>query len=269
LAERIRFQFPWSPTIESVAEGVWLVRGDLKHGMNVYLLQDEGGVTAFDAGTQPMTKAVRQAAEKLGGLKRVVLGHADSDHRGSAPYLGAPVYVHPGDLDAARAPGPFRDYWTMDELPVAYVRWLYKHYLHRRWDGGPIEVAGTIDEGERVCGFEVKHFPGHAPGMIGLWRASDGVALVSDTVYLIDSARLAPLPELELDGVSGHEVTVPNDVFNWDTAAAAESVRKLAALSPRRIFAGHEEVLEGDPEVLKGLLEKAAAETAPAAPAAA
>ncbi len=267
MAERIRFQFPWSPTIEKVAEGVWQVRGDLKHGMNVYLLEDDGGVTAFDTGSQPMTKAVRQAAERLGGLKRVILGHADSDHRGSAPYLDAPVYVHPAELDAARAPGPFRDYWTMDELEVAYVRWLYKHYLHRRWDGGAIDVAGTITEGEQVCGFEVKDFPGHAPGMIGLWRASDGVAIVSDTIYMIDSARLAPLPKLELEGVTGHQVTVPNDVWNWDTRVAAESTRKLAALEPRQIFAGHEAVLEGDPGVLRGLLENAAADADALVPA--
>lgn len=259
MAERVRFQAPWSPTLEKLADGVWAVRGDLKRGMNVYLLEDDGGVTAFDAGTQPMVKAVRTAAERLGGLKRVVLGHADSDHRGSAPHLGVPVYCHKEDLDAARAPGPFRDYWTMDELEVGYVRWLYKHYLHRRWDGGAIDVAGTVDEGEEVCGFEVKHFPGHAPGLIGLWRASDGVALVSDTVYFVDSARLSPLPELEREGVSGHEVTVPHPVWNWDTEFAAQSVRKLARLRPRRVLAGHERELEGDPEVIAELLEQAAA----------
>jgi hydroxyacylglutathione hydrolase len=259
-AERIRFQFPWSPTLEKVADGVWQVRGDLKHGMNVYLLEDEGGVTAFDAGTKPMVKAVRAAAEKLGGLKRVVLGHADSDHRGSAPYLDAPVYVHPDDLEAAKAPGPYRDYWTMDDIDVASSRWLYKHYLHKRWDGGPIEIAGTVSEGDDVCGFEVKHFPGHAPGLIGLWRAADGVAIVSDTIYLADSMKLEALPELEINGVSGREVAVPDAVWNWDTGAAAESVRKLAALGPRRIFPGHEKVVEGDPEILRGLLEEAAAD---------
>jgi len=258
LAERIRFQPPWSPTLEKLADGIWVVRGDLKRGMNVYLLEDDGGVTAFDAGTQPMTKAVRAAGERLGGLQRVVLGHADSDHRGTAPHLGVPVYCHPDDLEAAKAAGPFRDYWTMDELEIGWVRWLYKHYLHRRWDGGAIDVAGTVDEGERVCGFEVKHFPGHAPGLIGLWRASDSLAIVSDTVYFVDSARLEPLPELERDGVSGHEVTVPDDVWNWHTATAAESVRKLAALRPERVFAGHERALEGDPEVIAELLEQAA-----------
>lgn len=244
--------------MEPVADGVWLVRGDLKWGMNVYLLQDEGGVTAFDAGTQPMTKAVSAAAEKLGGLKRVVLGHADSDHRGTAPHLGVPVYCHPDEAEAARAPGPYRDYWTMDDLSVGWVRWLYKHYLHRRWDGGAIEPAGTVSEGDEICGFEVKHFPGHAPGMIGLWRESDGVCLCSDTIYFVDSEHLAALPELELDGVAGHEASVPHPVWNWNTATAVESVRKLASLAPRKILAGHETALEGEREVMGRVLEDAA-----------
>ena len=262
MAERILFKPPWSPTLERVADGVWLVRGDLKWGMNVYLLEDEGGVTAFDAGTKPMVKAVRAAAGRLGGLKRVILGHADSDHRGSAPYLGAPVYCHPDDADAARAPGPFREYWDISKVSVGYSRWLYRHYLHRRWDGGPVELAGTVSEGDEICGFEVKHFPGHAPGLIGLWRESDGVCLCSDTVYFVDSERLTPMPELELEGVKGHQASVPFDGYNWNTAVAAESVRKLAALGPRRIFAGHETVLEGDPEAIRGVLEDAAAAAA-------
>jgi hydroxyacylglutathione hydrolase len=227
VAERIRFQPPWSPTIERVADGVWLVQGDLKRGMNVYLLEDEGGVTAFDAGTRPMAKAIRTAAGRLGGLRRVILGHADSDHRGSAPKLGAPVYVHPADADAARAPGPYRDYWTIDEIEITSSRLLYKHYLHRRWDGGPIDLAGTVEEGERVCGFEVKHFPGHAPGLIGLWRPSDGLAIVSDTIYQVDAIALKPLPELELEGVSGHRSPSParstTGTRRWPPRASASS----------------------------------------------
>ena len=257
-AERIRFEFPWSPTVEQVADGVWLVRGDLSHAMNVYLLQDGDGVTAFDAGTQPMVKAVREAAEKLGGLKRVVLGHADSDHRGAAPYLGVPVYVHADDLDAARAQGPYRDYWTMDDIDVASSKWLYKNWLHKRWDGGSVEVTDTVSEGDEIAGFEVKHFPGHAPGLIGLWRASDGVAIVSDAIYLVDSMKLRAQPELELEGVTGHQPCVPHPVYNWDSSVAADSVRKLAALEPRTVLPGHETALAGDPKILRPLLEKAA-----------
>jgi glyoxylase-like metal-dependent hydrolase (beta-lactamase superfamily II) len=232
VAERLVFKPPWSPDLQRVTEGVWLVRGDIKHGMNVYLLEDEGGVTAFDSGTKPMVEAVKRAADRLGGLKRVVLGHSHSDHRGTAPYLGVPVHCHPDEKPYAEKPTWQENapYWNMDLLEVRSVQWLYEHWLHDRWDGGAVEIAGTVQEGDEICGFEVKDFPGHSPGLIGLWRPSDRVAIVTDTVYFADSARLKPLDY----------PTVPHRAFNWSTEVATESVRKLAALDPWLVCAGHE-----------------------------
>ena len=238
---------PWGPVLEDVADGVWVLRGDIKHGMNIYFLRDGDGVVQFDAGTKPMVAGVRAAAERLGGLKRIILGHADSDHRGSAPHLGVPVYCHPDEVPGAEAKGPYRDYWDMSMLSVAPVRWIYPA-LHHRWDGGPIKLAGTVTEGDEVAGFEVVHFPGHAPGLIGLWRESDRLMLCSDTVYLVDSERLEPLP----DG----EASVPHPAWAWDHSMAKESVRKLAAFEPAVVCPGHEEPLRGDD--LRPVLEAAA-----------
>ena len=50
---------PFKPFTEKLADGVWRHAGDLKHGMNIYFLEDEGGVTIFDAGTAPMADGVR------------------------------------------------------------------------------------------------------------------------------------------------------------------------------------------------------------------
>lgn len=106
---------PLKPITEELAPGVWRHAGDLMHGMNVYLLADEGGVTIFDGG------------------------------------------LHYFQLDRI----PFR-------LPRTVYPWLLGH-----WDGGPAKVSDTVEEGDEIAGFVVKHFPGHAPGMIGLWRESD------------------------------------------------------------------------------------------------
>ncbi|HVX33168.1 MAG TPA: MBL fold metallo-hydrolase, partial [Solirubrobacterales bacterium] len=103
-------------------------------------------------------------------------------------------------------------------------------------------------EGDEVAGFKVVHFPGHAPGLIGLWRESDRVALVSDVVYMVDSARLKPLPH--------GEVSVPHPAFAWNHQEAKRSVHKLAALEPRVVAAGHEMPLRGDD--LRPVLEAAA-----------
>jgi glyoxylase-like metal-dependent hydrolase (beta-lactamase superfamily II) len=231
LTERILFKPPWSPNLQKVAEGVWLLRGDIRHGMNVYLLEDDGGVTAFDSGSKPMVKAVKRAAEKLGGLKRVILGHSHSDHRGTAPYLGVPVFCHPVEAPWAAKP-TWREnapYWDIDLIDYAPGRWLYKHYFHNRWDGGAVKVAGTFSEGDEVCGFRVLDFPGHAPGQIALWRESDRVALTTDVVYFADSETFK-----EQDFPS-----VPHRAWNWDHQKAIKSVRKLAALDPALVLPGH------------------------------
>jgi hydroxyacylglutathione hydrolase len=233
--------------LERVANGVWLLRGDFRGAMNVYFLEDGDGVVQFDAGTKGMRKQVRAAGEQLGGIKRVVLGHAHADHRGTAPYMGAPVFCHPDEVADAESDAAIAPYFDLAQLPVAPVRWIYPALL-RRWDGGAVKIAGTVAEGDEVAGFRVVHFPGHAPGLIGLWRESDRVALVSDTIYLVDSGRLKPLPE--------GEASVPHPAWAWDHAQAKASVRKLAALDPAVVGTGHEHPLRG--ESLRAALERAA-----------
>jgi glyoxylase-like metal-dependent hydrolase (beta-lactamase superfamily II) len=233
--------------MEKVADGVWLLRGDLRKSMNVYFVEDGDGVVQFDAGSKAMVKAARAAAAELGGVKRVVLGHAHADHRGTASSMGVPVFCHPDEVADAESDASIAPYMDLSQLPVAPVRWIYP-FLLRRWDGGAVKIDGTVSEGEEVAGFRVLEFPGHAPGLIGLWRERDRLALVSDTIYLVNSARLKPLPE--------GEASVPHPAWAWDHAKAKDSVRKLAALEPAVVGAGHAEPLRG--ENLRETLERAA-----------
>jgi hydroxyacylglutathione hydrolase len=180
-----------------------------------------------------MTAAVAAAAARLGGIKRVVLGHADADHRGTAPGLNAPVYCHPAEREAAESQEAYRPYFDRSKLDVRGRTVLWR--LLTTWDGGAVPIAGTVEEGERIAGFDVVHLPGHAPGLIGLFRESDRLALVSDTVYTLDpqSGRREP-------------AHVPHPAFNQDTEQARESIRKLAALDPTTVWAGHADPVTGD-----------------------
>jgi glyoxylase-like metal-dependent hydrolase (beta-lactamase superfamily II)/predicted ester cyclase len=227
---------------ERIAEGVWVLRGGVPKVMNVYLIEDDGGVTVFDAGIADMTAAVASAAARLGGIKRVVLGHADADHRGAAPGLQAPVYCHPAEREAAESPEPYRPYFDRSKLDVRGRTVLWR--LLTTWDGGAVPIAGTVDEGDEIAGFKVVNLPGHAPGLIGLFRESDRLALVSDTVYTLDpqSGRKEP-------------AHVPHPAFNQDTEQARESIRKLAALDPTSVWAGHADPVTGD---VNAQLERAA-----------
>jgi glyoxylase-like metal-dependent hydrolase (beta-lactamase superfamily II)/ketosteroid isomerase-like protein len=229
--------------LEAVASGVWLLRGGMPRTMNVYLLEDEGGgVTLFDAGIRGMTKPLRLAAASLGGINRVVLGHAHPDHRGAAPHLGAPVYVHPADRADAESDGGMH-YYDFSRLRVP-ARWAFPTLL-RQWDGGPVKIAGTVEEGEDVCGFRAVHVPGHAPGQIALFRERDGVALTTDAFYTLDV-------ETSLKGAP----RLPHAAFTPDMELARASLLKLAELDPRVAAPGH-----GDPlrEDIRAQLRQAAA----------
>lgn len=233
--------------MEKIADGVWLLSGDARKSMNIYFLEDGDGVVQFDAGTKAMAKKARAAAKQLGGLKRIVLGHAHADHRGTAPSLGSPVYCHPDEVAYAESDAVLWSYLDISQLPVP-ARWIYPMLL-RRWDDGAVKIDGTVSEGDEIAGFRVIHFPGHAPGQIGLWRERDRLAIVSDVVYLIDSTRLGqPLPK--------GEASVPHPAWGWDHAKAKESVRKLAALEPALVCTGHDKPLRG--EGLRPTLERAA-----------
>jgi hydroxyacylglutathione hydrolase len=228
---------------ESIADGVWVVRGGFPiKTMNVYLIADDGGVTVFDAGIESMGKAVAAAAARLGGIKRIVLGHADADHRGSAPALGAPVYCHPAEREAAETSSPWRPYWDFSKLDPHGRLLLGK--LLPVWDGGAVRIAGTVEEGEEIAGFKVVELPGHAPGLIGLVRESDRLALVSDCFYTLDpqTARKGP-------------ARIPHPAFNVDTEQTRNSIRKLAGLGVLAAWAGHADPVTG---AVSAELERAA-----------
>jgi glyoxylase-like metal-dependent hydrolase (beta-lactamase superfamily II)/ketosteroid isomerase-like protein len=218
---------------ERIADGVWLVRGGFPlKTFNVFLIEDGEGVTVFDAGIRAMTNSLAAAGQARGGITRVVLGHSHADHRGAAPGLRVPVWCHSAERVDAESDGGAH-YIDLSRLrPPA--RWVLPR-LRQTWDGGPVEIERTLEEGDEVAGFRVVHLPGHAPGMIALWRESDRLALSSDCFYTLDIETSRPGPP-----------RVPHPASNQDTEQARASVRKLAALEPATAWPGHADPVTGD-----------------------
>jgi glyoxylase-like metal-dependent hydrolase (beta-lactamase superfamily II) len=189
-----------------------------------------------------MTGALAEAALPLGGINRIVLGHADADHRGAAAGLGVPVLCHPAERAAAESADALRDYFHLDRLALP-GRIAYPHLL-RFWDGGAVAVSGTVGEGDEVSGFRVVELPGHAPGLIGLFRERDRLALTSDCFYMVDPYSGRAIPEQP-----------PHAAFNQDEQTTRASMRKLAALDPSAAWPGHLGPLTGD---VRARLEQAA-----------
>lgn len=222
---------PATPT--PVAAGVWRVTRGFPLRINVFFIREGDGVAIFDAGSQSMGATIRAAADALGGATRVVLGNAHADHRGGARGIGAPVHCHADDRADAESDGG-EHYFDFGLLPLV-ARPIVPR-LFRGMDGGPLEVAATVAEGDRVGDFAVVHLPGHSPGLIGLWRERDRLALCNDAFTLFHP--LAPLP--------GRRARIPHPAVSWSTEQARASAAKLAALAPATAWPAHFGPVTGD-----------------------
>lgn len=223
-------------TAEPIADDVWRLSGDPGH-CNVYLLRDGDGVLAFDAGGRIMARGIRRAAAELGGLTGIVLGHGHTDHRGAAPSLGVPVRCHVDAVDEAQGRGGW-DYWDPHLAFLPFPIRLIHRLLHRfAWDGGPVDIAGTVRAGEAIAaGFVVVDIPGHAPGQIALWRESDRVALTTDAFYVTDMWGRPTPPSMPVEG------------YSEDPVLARRSVEHLADLEPLACWPGHGHAVRADTE---------------------
>ncbi len=226
-----------------IAEGVWRLQGNPGR-CNVYFVADGEGVLMFDAGARTMTRSVAAAAARLGGLTRIVLGHGHTDHRGSAPAFDVPVLCHPEEVVDAEGSGGFR-YWDRDLAFLSFPHRQAHLLLHRRvWDGGPVSITGTLDAGDEIAGFEVVHLPGHAPGLIALWRERDRLALTTDCFYTLDGWARDSEPHVPIGG------------YNFNTEQARASIRTLAAMGPAACWPGHADAVAGS--AVRERLERAA-----------
>lgn len=221
-----------APSVTQIAPGVRQVSVGEPFRSHVYLIDGEDGLIAFDAALKGTGAAILAAAGAP--LERVVLSHSHVDHRGGAGELGAPVYCHPDEVADAEGDAG-RSYTDYGLIENEQARELVPQ-LHAAWDGGPVEIAGTIDDGEEIAGFRIIHIPGHAPGQIALFRESDRLLLAADAVFTMDAETGQPT-----------SARVPHPFSNWDTEIARGSIRRLIPLRATSVWVGHSEALvDGD-----------------------
>src|SRR5437763_1569215 len=191
---------PSAVTMERVADGVWVMRGGyppplIDRIMNVYFLEEDGGVTVFDAGIRTMAEHIEAVGRKMGGIRRIVLGHAHPDHRGAAAPVEAASWCHAAGVEYAEAPDG-QSCTDPSKLPAftkaGPVRAAMRLLMGGVWDAGPVRIEQTVAEGDSVAGFEVVHLPGHAPGQIALWRGRDRPALSTGCFYPPDVTTGGP-----------------------------------------------------------------------------
>lgn len=210
--------------------------------INVYLIEESGGVTIVDAGVPGYWHALPAELAAMGrsleDVRAVVLTHAHVDHIGFAERIrterGVPIRVH--ELDALRAkgrvPGP-KGLGDFKLAPVLGFLWFGLRNGMLRvppildvatfGDGATLDVPGAP---------RVIHVPGHTEGSAALHFSKLDAICVGDALATRNNITGATGPQL-----------FPN--FSSDKEQAYASLARLDPIDARLVLAGHGPVWDG------------------------
>lgn len=206
---------------------------------NVYFIGRPGGKwiivdTGFPGGADEVSAAAEARFGSDSRPEAIVLTHGHIDHVGNAAALAdswdRPIYAH--CLEVPFLSGKSA-YPPADPTVGGATAFLSRFWPTRRRDlGGRLrglqstQVPGAGD-------WEWLPTPGHSPGHICLFRESDRILLTGDALLTVDIDSWRALLSRR------RELARPPTPFTIDWNAARESLKKMAALRPKIIGAGH------------------------------
>ncbi len=209
-----------------IADDVWQLPLMPRNAINVYLIGD----VLVDTG---VSQSAGKIADMLDGrsVSAIALTHAHGDHAGAMKRLATrwdvPVWCGAADREATQT-GRLVVAPTINRLRLGPLANALAGF-----DGVP--VARALTEGDALAaGFTVLETPGHSPGHVSFWRASDRTLICGDVFFNMHVATTIP------------GLRQPPALFTPDPEQNRESERKLAALEPSSIGFGHGPVLRGD-----------------------
>ena len=221
-----------------IATGVyWVAEGTGKS--NVYLVRSGSSWVLIDAAWPHRGELIKESAETLFGAgtapASILLTHLHPDHAGSAAELARawnlPVYVDPDELPLPTGKLAYSD-------PIGRVIGPFTGFLPEGEFEACLRIVTAVDPGAGVPGlpdWERIPTPGHTPGHVSYFRASDRVLITGDALLTVNGSSLWGL--LPLPGK--RTISGPPRISTWNWAAATQSVARLARLEPRVLAPGH------------------------------
>lgn len=206
---------------------------------NAYLVGNKDSWVLVDSGTPGNAEKIKQAAEAYFGAgkkpRAIILTHGHGDHSGSAGPLaeewGVRVYAH-------RLEWPYLDgrsaYPPMDPTAPGFFSFLTRFFPKHSLNLQPhlVELANNLPQ-LGMQDWQVVNTPGHTPGHVVLFRASDGVLLSGDAVITMD------VDSIIATFTKRKQLSRPPAPATTDWPEAGRSMHVMAALRPRLIASGH------------------------------
>jgi len=213
---------------------------------NLYLVEDEGGVTVVDAGVptawKPMLAALGAVGRTPAHVRALVLTHGHFDHLGFAERarseLGVPVYVHEDDVPLTRHPLQYAHERARTPYFLTQVRafpivaallrsrafWPAPVGEVARYTGGTLPVPGSP---------AVVPTPGHTLGHSALYFPDRDATIAGDAVVMLDPYTAKRGPKI----VAGAATA--------DSVRALRTLDALAETGASTVLSGHGEPWRG------------------------
>jgi glyoxylase-like metal-dependent hydrolase (beta-lactamase superfamily II) len=233
--------------LTEVAAGVFELRLPIpfEDGLvNVFLFPDGAEADLLDCGmnAEESVNAIHTAIAQVGArrLRRLVVTHIHPDHYGAAgTFAGGPgladLYihrlevplVHPRYVELEHLVEEVKKYLLVNGVPADEAEVLsnsqraLSQVVKTAEPSVQLDGAETIELGTRRL--RVEWTPGHSPGHICLYEASDGLLFAGDHI----------LPELS-PNIGLHPQSTPDPLHEY-----LEGLRRMAGLEPRRVLPAH------------------------------
>lgn len=196
--------------------------------VNVYLVEEEHGLTLIDAGMPFSLKGILQAAGSLGKpITTIILTHAHADHIGALDGLkdvlpDAQVCI--SIRDAKLLTG---DTSLLAHEPQTPVRGSVPKAVRTKPDR-------LLEDGDQIGSLVAIASPGHTPGHMAFMDTRSRVLIAGDAYQvrggLAVSGRVRPLFPFPA-------------LATWNREAALVSAKRLAELEPSVLAVGHGRML--------------------------
>lgn len=209
--------------------------------VNCYLVKEDDGFTVIDTGIAGVEKMIMEAAAQQGQpIKRVVLTHAHLDHVGGLDLLKKALPTI--EVIASEQSARFMAGDMSLEAGQADAK------LKGNFPRIETRPTQTVKDNDVIGSLQVVATPGHTPGHISLYDARDGSLIAGDAFQTLGGLAVA--------GVIRWRFPFPG-FASWHKPTAAQSAAKLVALNPKRLAAGHGQVLENPTAAMKKAIAEA------------